>query len=115
MRLRTHWLMFSIGGGVLLAATLLVFPEALFVSFPRSLDVLTTVVFWPVAVCEHFVGPGAAIGSPSQHLHEGTPLQLLAAVVGVALSWIFWSSLAFSLIAYRSRRNAPVIKESKDR
>ena len=115
MRLRTQWLIFSVGGGVLLAATLLVFPEVLFVSFPPSLDVLTRVVFWPVAVSEHFVRPGPTIGPSSQHLHEGTPLHLLAAVVGVALSWIFWSSVAFSLIAYRSRRNTQVIEETKDR
>jgi hypothetical protein len=106
MRLRTKWFVFTIGGGVLVAAALLAFPQALFVSVPAWLDVLTTVVFWPVIICEHLVGPGPSIGLPSEHLHEGTPVHVLSAAMGVASSWMFWSSLVFLVILIRtSRRN----------
>ena len=106
MRLGTKWGVFSIGGCLLIAAALLVFPGALFVFLPPPLDVLANVIFWPVAICEQFVGPGPSLGSPSEHLHEGTPVHMVAAAIGIALSWMFWSSLIFVVIRVRaSTRN----------
>src|ERR1700687_3382391 len=83
MRLRTQWLIFSVRGGAVAAAALLVFPNALSPSFPPSLDQIMRVFFWPVVLCEHLVGRGPTIGPPNRHLHEGTPVHLLAAVVGL--------------------------------
>lgn len=100
MRLRTKLLTFSVGGGVLSGAVFAMFPDVLDALPP----ILTTVVFWPVTICEYFVPLGPNIGSPSYPLHEGTPLNVLAAVVGVALSWIFWSGLALTVIG-RPRRS----------
>jgi hypothetical protein len=104
MRLRTQWLISSVGGGALAAAALLVFPNALSPSFPPSLDQVMRVFFWPVVLCEHLVGPGPSIGPPNRHLHEGTPVQLLAAVVGLNFTWMFWSSLVFLIIRRHTKR-----------
>jgi hypothetical protein len=93
MRFRTKWLIFSLGGGVLITAVLLAFPGALPDTMPAPLDPSAAVVLWPVTVCELLVGPGPTIGPPNHHLHEGTPLNMLAAVLGLGLSWMFYSSL----------------------
>lgn len=42
--------------------------------------------------------------STYRHLHEGTPVQLLAAVVGLNITWMFWSSLVLLVIRTRTRR-----------
>jgi hypothetical protein len=102
MRLGTKWGIFSVGAGILLAAALLAFPGALFVPIPTSLDGLMGVVFWPVIICEHLVGPGPSIGPSSKHLHEGTPVHMFAAAIGVAFSWMFWSSVVFLFILSRT-------------
>ena len=98
MLFRTKWIMISFGGSVLIAVGFLVFPDALFWPAAASLNVLMSLVFWPVALCEHLVGPGPSIGLLSRHLHEGTPVHILAAVIGVAFAWMFWSSMIFLLI-----------------
>ena len=104
MRLGTQWLIVSVGGGALAAAAFLVFPTVLSPSFPPSLDQIIRVIFWPVVLCEHVVGSGPSIGPPERHLHEGTPIQLLAAVVGINISWMFWSSLVFLVLRMRTKR-----------
>jgi hypothetical protein len=106
MHLKPKWFIISFGGGILITASLALFPNAVLVSLPPSLNVIADVVFWPVALCEHLVGPGPIIGPPTRHLHEGTPLNFLAAAVGMGLSWMFYSSLVFLVIGYRCRRNA---------
>lgn len=103
MRLRTRWLILSVGGGIVVTALLSIFPQLLDISFPPAVDLVSVPLLWPVVVCEHLVGPGPSMGSPGRHLHEGTPIHLLAAVVGVALSWMFWTSVAILVISYRSR------------
>jgi len=106
MRLRTRWLIFSVGGGALAAAALLFFSNALSPSFPPLLDQIMRVISWPVILCEHLVGPGPIIGPPNRHLHEGTPVQLLAAVVGLNITWMFWSGLVLLIIHSRTRRRS---------
>jgi hypothetical protein len=104
MRLRTKWVLISIAIGFLNAVVLLVFQGALFVSIPPSLDVIADVIFWPVTVCEHLLGPGPSLGPPNEHPHEGTPVQMFAAAIGIAVSWMFWSSLTFLVIHIRTNR-----------
>jgi len=103
MRFSTKWLIFSLGGGILITAVLLVFPSALPDTMPAPLDPIAAMVLWPVAVCEFLVGPGPRVGSPNHHLHEGTPLNMLAAVLGVGLSWMFYSSLVLLVTGARHR------------
>ena len=104
MRFSTRWVIFSFGGGVLVTAVLLLFPGALPDNIPAPLDLIATVVLWPVAVCEALVGPGPTIGGPNQHFHEGTPLNIVAAVLGVGLSWVFYSSLVLMATGLWHRR-----------
>lgn len=108
MRLRTKWLLSSIGGAVVVTVALLFLPDVLFTNSWPLFDRVLGVVLWPVALCEYLVSPGPTIGRPNQHLHEGTPLDFPAAVVGAGLSWIFWSSLVFVAIRYRRRRGSLV-------
>jgi hypothetical protein len=104
MRLRTKWWIVSFGGSVAVAVALLMFPVLLFNEAPPYVEFLLLVICWPVIVCELLVGPGPSIGPPGANMHEGTPLHILAAVVGIALSWMFWSSLVFFVKRIRARR-----------
>jgi hypothetical protein len=106
MSFRTKWAVSIVVGGVLIAVVLLAFPDVLFLPVRPSLNALVSVFLWPVFLCEFLAGPGPSIGPPSKHLHEGTPVHMLAAVVGVALSWMFWSSLIFFLIRAKNRQSS---------
>ena len=111
MRLRTKWIIFSAGGGVLVFALLAVFPDALDAmpvdAFPL---ILAEVLLWPVIVCEYLVPMTPNIGSPSHPIHEATPLNIVAAMIGVALSWVFWSSLVVTVIGFRQRRGPQQVR-----
>ena len=114
MRLGSKWLLVSVGGGVLLTSALLALPDTL-LGAPESkpypiVDKVVDAVFWPMAVCVYLSGPGAPIGPPEKHMYEGTPVQVLAALVGIGFSWVFYSSLVFLIIwirKYRHRRRTP--------
>jgi hypothetical protein len=100
--LKIKWLLVSAMGGVLITAILFFFSEKLVIDVPPSVEAIAKVALWPVVLCEHLVGPGPSFGPPEKHHYEGTPLHFLAAVVGVGLSWVFYSSLVFLLVRYRS-------------
>jgi hypothetical protein len=95
MRISRNWLLVSVGGGVLITVLLFAFAEGWVVDVPGPVAVIAKVVFWPVVVCVNLSGPGPSIGPPEKHLHEGTPVQFLAAVIGVGVSWGFYSSVGF--------------------
>jgi len=107
MRLVTKWLLTSIGGGVLVTAALVALPDTFLVSAedkPHPIaDKVVEAVFWPIAVCVHLSGPGVPIGPPEKHMYEGTPVQLVAVLIGIGLSWVFYSSLAFLIFWLRRR------------
>ena len=105
MRLRTKWLLISVVGGVVITATLL-FSENVMLEVPPSVEAVARVVLWPVAVCEYLVGPGPNIGPPEKHQHEATPVQFLAAVIGIGLSWMFYSSVLFVILRSRHRHGS---------
>jgi hypothetical protein len=42
-------------------------------------------------------------------MHEGTPVHMLAAVIGIAFSWMYWSSLPSILIRIRATGQNPGI------
>src|SRR5215813_5877787 len=99
MRFMTKWATVAIGGSLLVAAGLLIFPAALDISVPARFDPLVAVIFWPVLLCEHLVGAGPQLGPSGRQMMEGTPVHAFAAAVGVGVSWMFWSSAG--LIALR--------------
>ncbi len=100
--------------GVLVTFALLALPDTLLdasESKPHPIvDKVLEVVFWPIAVCVYLSGPGAPIGPPEKHMYEGTPVQIIAALVGIGFSWVFYSSLVFLIIwirKYRRRQQRP--------
>jgi hypothetical protein len=105
--LAKKWLLISLGGGFLVTAALFVLPDS-FIAIadtPHPIaDDVVQAVFWPVTVCVYLSGPGHDIGSPGKPMHEGTPVQTLAAFVGIGLSWTFYSSLVFFILRLRGKR-----------
>jgi hypothetical protein len=105
--LTKKWLVISLGGGFLVTAALFVLPDSFIciagTPHPFADDVVQA-VFWPVVVCVYLSGPGPDIGPPEKHMHEGTPVQILAAFIGIGLSWTFYSSLVFFILWLRRKR-----------
>jgi hypothetical protein len=114
MSLKWKWLLVSVGGGVLVTFTLFALPDTV-LDAPESkthpiVDKIVEVVFWPIAACVYLSGPGAPIGPPEKHMYEGTPVQVIAALVGISFSWVFYSSLVFLIIwirQYSRKRHRP--------
>ncbi|HEV7514476.1 MAG TPA: hypothetical protein VGO27_22475 [Candidatus Acidoferrum sp.] len=109
MRLKTRWLLVSLGGALLIAAVLLFVSIntpflGVGVDMPGSAVTVGKVVLWPVAVCLYFAGPGPNIGPAEKHLHEWTPVQDFAVVAEIGLSWAFYSSAVFVLIWLQQKR-----------
>ena len=108
MRLVTKWLLTSIGGCALITAGLLALPDSVVdvtASNPIA-DKVEEVVFWPMAVCAYLSGPGAPVGPPEKHMYEATPVQIVAAFLGVGVTWFFYSSLGFLIFWLQRRRRA---------
>jgi hypothetical protein len=108
MRLIWKWLLVSLGGAVVITIALSTLPDRL-IDTPDNKasdlrDRVIEIVFWPIAVCVYLSGHGAPIGPPEKHLYEATPVQVIAAFLGIALSWFFYSSLVFLIIWVRKRR-----------
>ena len=113
MRLRWQWLLVSVCGAVLVAVFLFAFTgDWVGPDLPAPLASLVKVVFWPVTVLVSLSGPGSNIGPPDKHWHEGTPVQFFAVVLGIGLSWFFYSSLVFLLLWVRQRRLRTPISKS---
>ena len=108
MHLLTKWLLTSIGGCILITAGLLALPDSVvdFTIDNPVVDRAVDVVFWPMAVCVYLSGPGVPIGPPEKHMYEGTPVQIVAAFLGVGVIWFFYSSLGFLIFWLRRRRRA---------
>jgi hypothetical protein len=105
--LTKKWLLISLGGGFLVTAALFVLPDS-FIGIAETAhpvaDNVVQAVFWPVALCVYLSGPGPEIGPPGKHMHEGSPIQILAAFIGIGLSWTFYSSLVFFILWLRRKR-----------
>ena len=108
MRLKTRWLLVSLGGALLIAAVLLFVsvdtPIGVGIGVPGSVGAVAKIVLWPIAVCLYLSGPGPNIGSAEKHLHEWTPVQDFAVVAEIGLSWAFYSSAVFVLIWLQQKR-----------
>jgi hypothetical protein len=108
VRLTKKWLLISVGGGFLLTATLFALPDSFVLiagTKPHPVfDAVMQALFWPVALCVYLSGPGPDIGQPGRHMHEATPVQIFAALIGIGLSWTFYSSLIFFVLWLRRKR-----------
>jgi hypothetical protein len=74
----------SIGAAITLAGLILV-------GF-APVDQIAWIVLWPVVLCLKITGQGPRLGP---HGHEGTPVQLVAAIIGVVVAWGVYSSIVF--------------------
>jgi hypothetical protein len=109
MRLRTKWLLTSIGGSVLVAAGLLFVPDPFFLSEDDGAHPLTDkvlqAVFWPVPICVYASG----VDPHGKPRCEATPVQLIATLIGFGFSWTFYSSLPFFIVwLLRKQRQEPI-------
>jgi len=68
------------------------------VSYP-PVERIAWIALWPVALCESITGSGPRLG----HGHEGTPVQLVAAIVGIGMAWTVYSSMFFFAESFRRR------------
>jgi hypothetical protein len=95
-------LIISIGGGVLITVVLYLLDVEALLLYPPS--PVAQGLLWPVTICLYLVGAGPRIAPPDKNLHEWKPTHSLAVLVGIGLSWVFHSGLAF--MQFRSRHNA---------
>ena len=105
MRLLWKWSLVSVGGAALVTVLLFVFADNWAPDVPGPVASVATIVLWPVTVCVNLTGPGPSIGPPEKHWQEGTPVQFLAVVIGMGLSWLFYSSLGYLLVWLWRRRH----------
>jgi hypothetical protein len=84
--LRHPWLAALLLGTVATPAAVI-----LAVPAPRPLD---AVLAWPLVLVDSWVGPGLNIGTAEEPIYEGTPVRLLALVIGIVLTWLFYILLA---------------------
>jgi len=61
-------------------------------------------VFWPAKLCARLAGPGPEFGPPGHRWREGTPVQMLADVLGFCLTYVFWLAVILAVLKYRSHR-----------
>lgn len=103
-------LFYSTLGGMLITAALW-FCLALFNESDHPLlhDIFSFTLLWPVAVCLHLSGPGPRIGPPAMNWHEGTPVQLVAAMIGLGLTWAFYAGVIALAVWLRRRRRAAIV------
>jgi hypothetical protein len=58
---------------------------------PRPLDAVFAL---PLVLLDIWVRSGPNIGTPQQPVVEGTPIRLVALIVGIGLTWLFYVLLA---------------------
>jgi hypothetical protein len=58
------------------------------------------VVFWPVTLLIKAAGTGPNIGTAERPTYEWTPVHLLALGLGLALSWLFYVLVAYSVLRW---------------
>lgn len=91
MRLLWKWLFVSVCGAIMVTVFLFVFSESWVADVPGPVASFARLVLWPVAACVSLVSPDPA----DKHWQEVSPDLFLVVVIGVGLSWLFYSSLGF--------------------
>ena len=85
----------SVAGIAITAVALIAFIE--FRENPVSL-----IVLWPWPLLARFV-PHGNIGTAEHPVYEGSPLDLLAALIGLAVSALFYGGLVYAILSWRAR------------
>jgi len=95
-------LLIAAGSGALITTALAALDFLVHLFRLRWVDSLLNLSLWPIWVCERLVGPGPRLGGG----HEGTPVQVLAAFIGIALAWCFYSVLFLFILEMRKRNRS---------
>ena len=69
-------------------------------------NVVARILLWPIPAFMHLAGPGPRIGPPEKNWHEGTPVHVLAFLLGFGFSCIFYSVIAFVALSRRAIRRS---------
>jgi hypothetical protein len=109
MRSLTRQLLISLVGGFLVAAALIAVVD----SFEPP-EIITDVLLWPVAACVYLVGPGPSIGPPEKHMHEGTPVHVVAARVWTVLDLLFQSCFSLAAVSIAAEQNRVFVLSHND-
>ena len=67
-----------------------------------SENAVSLVVLWPLPLLARFV-PHGNIGTAVHPVYEGSPLDLFAALIGLAVSALFYGGLVYAILARRAR------------
>jgi hypothetical protein len=70
------------------------------------LNIPAKVLLWPITAFMQLAGAGPRIGPPEKNMHEGTPIHVLAFILGLGFSCIFYSALSFVILRWRTNRRA---------
>ena len=71
------------------------------ISNPYHAVTLANVALWPVVVCGKlsvYHGLPSDLGSLEKPLYEGTPVFFFAFLVGLGLTWVFYSTVVFLIL-----------------
>jgi hypothetical protein len=63
---------------------------------------VSLIVLWPWPLLARFV-PHGNIGTAAHPVYEGSPLDLLAALIGLAVSALFYGALVYAILSWRAR------------
>lgn len=77
-------------------------------AFSVENDNVSRALMWQASILVHLVGPGPVIGHDQQGnpLHEGTPVHMLAGVVGILLGIPIYSLLTYVALRPFARRGS---------
>jgi hypothetical protein len=92
------WLALTSIVGVLIAFLLLATQTLLEPPGP-----VAAVFFWPATLLLKLAGTGPRFGTGEPPRYEWTPVHDIAIAAGIGLSWVFYSCLAWCLLALRAR------------
>jgi len=65
-------------------------------------NAVSLIVLWPLPLLARLV-PHGNIGTAEHPVYEGSPLDLFAALIGLAVSALFYGGLVYAILAWRAR------------
>jgi prepilin signal peptidase PulO-like enzyme (type II secretory pathway) len=86
----------------LLAFLIGVAPVLVAITQLRNRPAFAKLILWPAVLIGSLV-PGHNIGTVDKPVYEGTPVNLLAGIIGIVLSAILYSAIVYVLLAWIQR------------
>jgi hypothetical protein len=70
-------------------------------------NAISLIVLWPLPLLARFV-PHGNIGTAEHPVYEGSPLDLFAALIGLAVSGCFYGGLVYAILVWRAHRREQI-------